>query len=71
MALAPAVLSKRPRRSTSKFGPAAVVLALAVALTSFLIFAGYTPLAPTENVVFGLFIANVFCILLLLCLVVA
>jgi two-component system, NtrC family, nitrogen regulation sensor histidine kinase NtrY len=71
MALVPAVLSKRPRRSISKFGPAAVVLALVVALTSFLIFANYTPVTPTDNIIIGLFAANVISILLLFGLVVA
>jgi two-component system nitrogen regulation sensor histidine kinase NtrY len=71
LALAPTLLNKRSRRSTSKLGPAAVVLALAVALTSFVIFAGYTPITPTSNVIGWLFAANGLCILLLIGLVVA
>ncbi|MGO9007130.1 MAG: ATP-binding protein [Beijerinckiaceae bacterium] len=71
LALAPTLVSKRSRRSTSRLGPVALVLALAVALTSFLIFAGYTPITPTDFVVIELFAANGFCILLLAILVVA
>jgi two-component system nitrogen regulation sensor histidine kinase NtrY len=70
LALAPVLLNKRSRRSTSRLGPFAVVLALAVALTSFVIFAGYTPITPTSNVIGWLFAVNGLCILLLAGLVV-
>ncbi len=53
-----------------RFGPFAVVLALLVATTSFLIFAEYTPVRATSSVVLGLFIANTLTILTLLLLVV-
>ncbi|WP_158811345.1 PAS domain-containing sensor histidine kinase [Beijerinckia sp. L45] len=59
-----------PRRLLTRFGPFVVVLALAIATASFLIFSDYTPLAPTDNVVLGLFIANITTILLLVALVV-
>ncbi|MGQ0446075.1 MAG: ATP-binding protein [Beijerinckiaceae bacterium] len=42
----------------------AVVLALFIGLVSFLIFSGYTPIAPTDSVVLGLFAANILGILL-------
>ncbi|MDR3461680.1 MAG: PAS domain-containing sensor histidine kinase [Beijerinckiaceae bacterium] len=70
MSAATAETITRPRRLLTRFGPFIVVLALAVATTSFLIFSGYTPLAPADNVVLGLFIANISTILLLFALVV-
>ena len=70
MSAATAESITRPRRLLTRFGPFIVVLALAVATTSFLIFSGYTPLAPADNVVLGLFIANISTILLLFALVV-
>ncbi len=66
-----AVARKRPRRLISRLGPPAVVLALGAAMASFLIFAGYTPIAPTDVVVLSLFLVNVVCILMLLGFVVA
>lgn len=51
-------------RFTARFGPVAVILALFIGLVSFLIFSGYTPIAPTGSVVLGLFVANVLGILL-------
>src|SRR3984893_17502492 len=51
-------------RFTARFGPVAVILALFIGLVSFLIFSGYTPIAPTGSVVLGLFVANIFGILL-------
>src|ERR1700736_6657610 len=51
-------------RFTARFGPVAVILALFVGLVSFLIFSGYTPIAPTDSVVLGLFVANILGILL-------
>ncbi len=58
-------------RFTARFGPVAVILALFIGLVSFLIFSSYTPIAPTPPVVFGLFIANIFCILLVFFFVLA
>ncbi len=54
----------------ARFGPIAVILALSVATTSFLIFSDYTPVRTTQSVVLGLFIANVLTILALAILVV-
>ena len=51
-------------RFTARFGPVAVILALFIGLVSFLIFSGYTPIAPTDSVVLGLFVANILGILL-------
>ena len=58
------------RRLLARFGPVAVVLALAVATTSFLIFSDYTPVPTSQSVVLGLFIANIVTILALALLVV-
>ncbi len=63
--------SKAERRLTTRLGPIVVVLALAVALASFLVFAGFTPIAPTDSVLLGLFVVNVLGILLVLGFVVA
>ncbi|WP_020176094.1 sensor histidine kinase NtrY-like [Methyloferula stellata] len=62
---------RRERRFTTRFGPFVVILALVVALASFLIFANYTPIQPTSQVVLGLFIANIVIIVVLVGLVVA
>ena len=51
-------------RFTARFGPVAVIIALFIGLVSFLIFSGYTPIAPTDSVVLGLFVANILGILL-------
>jgi two-component system, NtrC family, nitrogen regulation sensor histidine kinase NtrY len=58
-------------RFTARFGPVAVILALFIGLISFLIFSNYTPVAPTEPVIFGLFVANILCILLVFFFVLA
>ncbi len=71
MAPNPSVGANGERRFTIRFGPVAVVLALVVALVSFLIFADYTPIAPTSGVLLGLFLANVFGILLVFWVVLA
>ena len=60
---------KGQRRFSTTFGPYAVILALVIALGSFLIFAGYTPVAPSDNVILGLFLVNVLIIFLLFSLV--
>ena len=62
--------ASKPRRHLTRFGPFAVGLALLVATTSFLMFAGFTPVRATPSVVLGLFIANTLTILTLLLLVV-
>jgi len=61
----------RNRRLSARVGPFIVVFALAIAIVSFLIFADYTPIKPDGTTVLGLFLANVFIILLLIALVVA
>jgi two-component system, NtrC family, nitrogen regulation sensor histidine kinase NtrY len=60
-----------PRRFTARFGPIAVILALLIGLISFLIFSNFTPVAPTNGVVLGLFVANILCILLVLSFIAA
>ncbi len=62
--------NSRPR-FTARFGPVAVILALFIGLVSFLIFSNYTPVAPTDSVIFGLFVANILCILLVFSFVLA
>ena len=53
--LRPSLTSKKyPRRFTARFGPVAVIFALFIGLVSFLIFSGFTPIAPTNGVVLGL-----------------
>jgi two-component system nitrogen regulation sensor histidine kinase NtrY len=69
--LGPASGRKRGRRFHFRFGPAAVGFAVFVALGSFVIFAGYTPIEPTEDVLLDLSVANGATTLLLLALVVA
>lgn len=51
-------------------GRIAVFLAICVALSSFFIFAGYTPVVLSDPVVLSLFLANIFSILVLLGLVI-
>ena len=58
-------------RFTARFGPVTVILALFIGLVSFLIFSNYTPVAPTDSVIFGLFVANILCILLVFSFVLA
>ncbi len=62
---------RRGRRFTTRFGPFVVVVALVIATASFLVFADYTPIQPTNQVVLALFLANVLIILVLIGLVVA
>lgn len=67
-------LSAKPNgehRFTKRFGAAAVVLALVVALVSFLIFAGFTPIAPSSGVLLILFLANILGIVLVFWFVLA
>jgi len=65
----PPGFSKRERRWTTPLGAVFVLLALIIALSSFLIFAGYTPVAVSDHIVLGLFIANIASIFLLFGLV--
>lgn len=58
-------------RLTIRFGPVIVLSALFIALASFLIFADYTPINPTDSVLLALFIVNILGIFLIFCLVVA
>ncbi len=52
-------IAGRPERSAvSRFGPVAVTLAILLALATMLVFAGLTPIAPTNAVVLGLFAAD-------------
>lgn len=63
--------SRKPRANAAKWaGRIAVFFAICVALGSFFIFAGYTPIVLSDPVVLSLFLANIFSILLLLGLVV-
>ena len=57
------------RRFTVRFGPAAVIVVLLLALASFLIFAGFTPIMPTDAILLGLFIANALGIFLIFCFI--
>jgi two-component system, NtrC family, nitrogen regulation sensor histidine kinase NtrY len=55
-----------PQRSFGWLGPAAVLTALASALTTFLVLSGATPILPTHNVVVWVFILNGALIILLI-----
>ena len=59
------------RRFRLKLGPIVVTLALGLALLTFVVFTGYTPIIPTDAVVIDLFIVDAAIILVLLGLVVA
>ncbi|ACB95153.1 sensor histidine kinase NtrY-like [Beijerinckia indica] len=61
--------SKLERRWTTPLGASFVLLALVTALSSFLIFAGYTPIPVNDTIVLSLFVANIASILLLFGLV--
>lgn len=62
-------LVRRQGRLVTRFGLYVVGFAVILALTSFLIFAGFTPILPTDPIVIGLFLANALVILILLALV--
>ena len=57
------------RRFAPRLGPFIVAFALILALGSFAIFTGYTPIVPTDAVVIDVFLANGFIVLILLILV--
>ena len=59
------------RRFLSRFGPVAVSFAVLLAMATLLVFADFTPIAPTNGVVAGLFLANFAIIVILIGLMVA
>ena len=59
------------RRFLSRFGPVVVSLAVGLGIFTVLVFADYTPIVPTTNVVLLLFLANALTILVLLGFLVA
>ena len=59
------------RRFLSRFGPVVVTLAVALGIFTVLVFADYTPIVPTTQVVLSLFLANAITILVLLGILVA
>jgi two-component system, NtrC family, nitrogen regulation sensor histidine kinase NtrY len=59
-------IAEIPQRSFGWLGPAAVLTALASALTTFLVLSGATPILPTHNVVVWVFILNGALIILLI-----
>ncbi|MDX7949857.1 PAS domain-containing sensor histidine kinase [Lichenihabitans sp. Uapishka_5] len=61
--------SPRARRFAPRMGPVIVALALVLALASFAVFTGYTPIAPTDAVVLDVFAANALIVVVLLILV--
>ncbi len=66
---APAVGAER--QFLSRFGPVVVTCAVLLSIGTLLVFADYTPIMPTNNVVVGLFIGNLSIILILLGLIMA
>ncbi len=77
MATAETMLGKKApfyqgeRRFLSRFGPVVVTLAVALGIFTVLVFADYTPIVPTTQVVLSLFLANAITILILLGILVA
>ena len=61
----------RERRFIARLGPVVVTLAVIAALTAFIIFSGFTPITPTNEIVLTLFAVNGVVILVLIALVVA
>jgi two-component system nitrogen regulation sensor histidine kinase NtrY len=59
------------RRFLARFGPVAVTISALVGLVTLLVFAGYTPIVPTDDVVLSLFLADVGVIILLFGLLIA
>ena len=59
----------RTKRFAPRLGPAIVALALVLALASFAVFTGYTPILPTDGVVLDVFAANAVIVVILLVLV--
>ena len=56
-------------RAAGRFGPLAVAAALLLALATFVVFAGFTPVIPTPFVVLVIFGSNALIILILLVLI--
>jgi len=77
MATAETMLGKKAplyqgeRRFLSRFGPVVVTLAVALGIFTVLVFADYTPIVPTTQVVLSLFLANAIIILVLFGLLLA
>ena len=77
MATAETMLGKKAplyqgeRRFLSRFGPVVVTLAVALGIFTVLVFADYTPIVPTTQVVLSLFLANAILILVLFGLLIA
>ena len=67
---APAI-SGAERSFLSKLGPVVVTFAVALSIGTLLVFADYTPIRPTNDVVLGLFVGNLAIILILLGLILA
>ena len=59
------------RSFLSRLGPIVVTFAVALSIGTLLVFADYTPIRPTNDVVIGLFIGNLSIILILLGLILA
>ena len=55
-----------PKKSVSRTGIASVAIALLSALATFVVFAGYSPIPPTNNVVLILFSINILIVLWLI-----
>jgi len=66
---AAAVADPVRRLASGVVGPAAVAIALLLALGTFLIFAGLTPLEPTNEVVVRIMLANAVAVVVLLALI--
>jgi two-component system nitrogen regulation sensor histidine kinase NtrY len=64
-----AALRLDERRSTGRFGPITVAASLLLALATFFIFAGLTPITPTNEVVWTLLASDAAVILVLLVLI--
>jgi len=62
-------VAPKSTRAVSRVGLASVAIALVSALATFVIFAGYSPIVPTNDVVLLLFIANIIIVLWLVGLV--
>ena len=65
------VFSGAERSFLSRLGPVVVTFAVALSMGTLLIFADFTPIRPTNDVVISLFIANLTIILVLLALILA
>ncbi len=57
------------KRTVSRVGLTSIAIALVSAVSTFIVFAGYSPIPPTDQVVIGLFIINIVIVLGLVALV--